>query len=202
MKKLLLLVLILLCPASVRADDFFDFDFDFLSDPFKGQKMVTDKEFQQALGRTTPKAQQQKTRKEPKRFTKWFWGVPQDQPSSGSQGQGAQYFGDAPSEIGQIKNAISTKPVLTIGARIQDNSGKVLTSGHYQVDLKNIDGVNYIVFLQAYQTAGKFKATPCEDNYDKHAVIYARAIDTGNGYLKVIFSNLDGTFQGLARIIE
>ena len=202
MKKFLLLALIFLCGTSARADDFFDFDFKFLNDPFAGQKMVTSKEFEQALSSKTPK-QKEKKKKEPSKFTKWFWGVPQDSPSSGSQVP--HYFSDAPSEIGQIKNAISVKPVLTLGAQIQDNSGAILASGHYQVDLKNIEGQNYIVFLQAHQTVGKFKASPCEDNYNKNAVIYARIDDKGdaeNGYLRVIFSNLDGTFQGFGRIVE
>ncbi len=200
MKKFLLLALILLCSTSVRADeDVFDFDFKFLNDPFAGQKMVTDKEFDKAVNSMTPK-QAQKKKKEPSKFTKWFWGVPQG--SGDSQGQTPQYFGDAPSEIGAIRNPMSTKPVITLGAQVKDSSGILLTSGHYQVDLKNIEGQNYIVFLQAHQTVGKFKASPCEDNYNKNAVIYARTAETENGYMKVIFSNLDGTFQGFARIVE
>lgn len=196
MKKFLLLLIILLCATSVRAeDDIFDFDFKFLNDPFAGQKMVTEKEFEQALGKTTP----QKKKKEPSKFAKWFWGA---KDSRGQQGPPPEYFGDMPNELGVNKSIVSTKPVLTLGARVQDNSGIVLASGHYQVDLKNIEGQNYIVFLQAHQTTGKFKASPCEDNYDKPAVIYARMVDMQDGWLKVIFSNLDGTFQGFARIVD
>lgn len=198
MRKFLLLLVILLCCASVHAeDDIFDFDFKFLNDPFAGQKMVTEKEFEQALGKAAPN--QTKKKKEPSKFTKWFWGV---KDSGSPQGQGPQYFGDMPNELGVNKSIISTKPVLTLGARVRDSSGIVLASGHYQVDLKNIEGQNYIVFLQAHQTTGKFKASPCEDNYDKPAVIYARMVDMQDGWLKVIFSNLDGTFQGFARIVE
>lgn len=196
MRKILILLALFIGTNCAFCEDGFDFDMKFLDNPFAGQKMVSDKEFNEAVQKMTPK------KKEPSKFSKWFWGA-KDGPNKGQiDPQMQRQFDQMPSEMGSTKEAINAKPVLTIGTQIVDSEGKNLPSGHYQVDLKNINGQNYIVFMQAYQTLGKFKATPCKDDWNQNLIIYSRLINTENGYYKIIFSNLDGTHQGFARIIE
>ena len=197
MKKFLTVFLILFAAAvthGVRASEMYDFDLRFLDNPFAGQKMITQKEFDSVVNRNA------KPKKEPSKFTKWFWGVDKNKQKEIDPNLQHQ-FNLMPNELGSMKDTISQKPVLTLGASILDSNRQRLTPGHYQVDFKNIDGQDYILFLQAHQTVGRFRATPCKDDYKSNDIIYARLIET-DGVYRIIHSNLDGTYQGFARILD
>lgn len=192
MKRILVVIFILFFAQIVRAEDSYDFDMKFIDNPFAGQKMISDKEFNSVVEKMSKK-------KEPSWFSKLIFGGDKKKEIDPNL---QQQFETMPSELGSVKDAISTKPVLTLGARIVDYDGNTLPSGHYQVDLKNMNGQNYIVFLQAHQTVGRFRATPCVDNWKSNQIIYSRVIEAAEGTFKIIYSNLDGTHQGFASIAE
>lgn len=193
MKKILFTLLILFCTQIAYAEDGYDFDMKFIDNPFAGQKMVSDKEFNSVVEKMSKK-------KEPSWFSKLIFGGSKKKEEIDPNLQ--KQFETMPSELGSVKDAISAKPVLTLGARVVDYDGNILPSGHYQVDLKNMNGQNYIVFLQAHQTVGRFRATPCSDSWQSNQIIYSRVIEAGQGAFKIIYSNLDGTHQGFANIAE
>lgn len=204
MKKILIaLVYILLTSAAFCEEDFSSFDLQFLDNPFAGQSFVSDKQFDEAVNKMTPKSKGG-SKKEPKAFTRWFWGVKGGDNSDNKGGEAPQYeYSNMPSELG-TKNILA-KPVLTLGAKIMDADGKILESGHYQTDLKKIDGQNYIVFMQGSQTVGRFKSLPATDNWEKNLIVYSRLVEvksSGTSVYKIIFSNLEGTHQGYAQIVE
>lgn len=188
MKKILLICLstLLLCAQSAFAEDFggldaSSFDFKFIDDPFAGQKMVSDKEFNQVL-------EQHKKKQNSGFFAKLF---KKDAPPKSDT-----HDYKAPSEIGSLKDAIGKKPVVILGLQIIDSSGKTLESGHYQVSIKD----SYMELSQGSGAIGRLKIKPATDDWEANSIIYARVLEVNEDYLKIIYSNLDETFEGWAKI--
>lgn len=199
MKKILLLFILLLfslcAPASAYEDDFFDTDIEFLENPFKDQKMITDKEFNE----TIEKMKGQK--REPTKFTKWLFGVKDDKkapPKNIDENEASKQT----SEIQMFQDTMKANNLVLISTAIQDDFGHILTSGHYKADhRRGHDGKFYIILSQAGKTKGCFRATQTEDESKMNAIIYARTnINSAANAIEIYVSDFDNTYFSKAKI--
>jgi N12 class adenine-specific DNA methylase len=96
-----------------------------------------------------------------------------------------------------LKDILRRKPTIVLGPEIFDSAGKVVPSGHYQVSVNE----SYLELSQGATVVGKLRAQPAKDEWEEsNAIIYARVLDVNDGIIKIIYSNLDKTFEGFARI--
>jgi len=188
MKKILItfLSLLLFCPLCFAFDALdvtsnYEFDYRFIDNPFEGQKMVSDKEFEQALEQATPKPR--------KGFWNWIFRKEAPEPAPVVDFR-------LPNEMNSFNDVLNKKPVIIIGPAIFDAEGNVLPPGHYQVSYKE----NNLELSQGTNVVGKLKARPSKDDYESSSIIYARILEVNENFVKIIYANIDGTHEGYARI--
>ncbi len=200
MKKLSILFILLLfafsAPLHAYEDDFFDTDIEFLENPFKDQKMITDKEFNE----TIEKMQGQK--RESSKFTKWLFGVKDDKkapPKNIDENEASKQM----SEIQMFQDTLKSNNLVLISTAIQDDFGHILSSGHYKADYrKGRDEKTYILLSQAGKTKGCFRATKTEDSNKFNAIIYARTnINQASNTIEIYVSDFDNTYFSKAKIV-
>lgn len=195
MRKFLsaLLILAFTSPLSTLAADFdsggYDFDYKFLDNPFAGQRMVSDKEFNEVVAQRTQQVQKSK-----RGFWYWILGGHKRDKEEASRPPAPDF--NAPSEISSLKEAVNKKPVVILGPEIVDSQGRVLTPGYYQISIKE----QHMELSQGSQVLGKLKIRTVEDDWDTNSLIYARIVNIGEDFVKIIYSNLDYTYEGIARV--
>ncbi|GBF23276.1 hypothetical protein tpqmel_0680 [Candidatus Gastranaerophilus sp. (ex Termes propinquus)] len=180
-KFFLILFIFITLPAYANDFSGHEFDYNFIDNPFAGQKMVSDKEFEDAIKQKTPQPREKK---------KWWWQKDKETPLPPT------FDLRLPSETGSLKEVFNIKPVITLGATIVDAKGQTLPSGHYQVSVD--DGS--MVLSQGQHSKGTLRARLTEDSWSANSIIYARVVDMGEDFVKIIYSNLDVTYEGIARI--
>ncbi len=200
MKKILILLLLLLfvaqTPIYAYEEDFFDTDIEFLDNPFKDQKIITDKEFNDTIQKMQGK------KKEPSKFTKWLFGVKDDKkapPRNIDENEAKKQS----SEIEMLQDTIKSNNLILISTPIQDDFGHIVSSGHYKAEYrKGNDNRVYITLSQAGKTKGCFHAIKTEDKSTKNAIIYARTnFNSVSGAIEIYVSDFDNTYYTKAKTV-
>ncbi|MBQ3101469.1 hypothetical protein IJC60_00525 [bacterium] len=200
MKKLSILILLLLftfqAPICAYEEDFFDTDMEFLDNPFKDQKIITDKEFNDTIEKMKGK------KKEPSKFTKWLFGVKDDKkapPKNIDENEARKQA----SEIEMLQDTMKANNLILISTAIQDDFGHVINSGHYKAKYrKGNDDKVYITLSQAGKTKGCFHAIKTEDKSTKNAIIYARTnFNSASGAIEIYVSDFDNTYYTKAKVL-
>ncbi len=200
MNKIFIIALLLLfalqAPICAYQEDFFDTDIEFLDNPFKDQKIITDKEFNQAI------EQVQKKKKEPSKFTKWLFGVKDDKkqaPKNIDDNEASKQK----SEIEMLADTIKANNLILISTTIQDDFGHIINSGHYKAEYKTgQDNRVYITLSQANKMKGCFRAIKTEDKKKQDAIIYARTnFNSTANAIEIFVSDFDNTYYARAKII-
>lgn len=169
------------------AEEGFDYNFSFIDNPFAGQKIITETEYNKALS----KYEKKKTKKG---FWNWFFKHTLPKEEGPTTQYKEQY--DAPKNKFLPKEIMSIKTSLTLAAEIYDSTGKILPPGYYQISVKN--GV--LELSQGSNVMGTLSAKPSKDNWEKNEIIYARIININDDFIKIIYSNLNECYSAVAQI--
>ena len=194
---LYLFVLIVISVGScLGADDFsggnfYDLDFKFIDNPFSGQKMVTDAEYQKTLN------QYKQTTEKKKNGGFWNWvmrhTIPKDKQYTPPSNSNVQPYSD---EIKYQKEVLSQKPSIALSDIIEDSTGNVVKEGFYQVTVED----SKLKLIQGYDIIGVFNARKTTDNWKENKIIYARIVYQGDDIIKIIYSNLDECYEAYALV--
>ncbi len=169
------------------AQESFDYNFNFIDNPFAGQKLITDKEYNTAVSKYEQK-------KDKKGFWNWLFKHTLPKEAAPTVQYKEQY--DTPKNIFLPSEITSLKAYLTLGMEIYDNTGKIISPGYYQISFK--DGL--LQLSQGSNVMGTLKARPAKDNWDKNEIIYARIINVNDDYIKIVYSNLNECYTAMAQI--
>lgn len=104
----------------------------------------------------------------------------------------------------RIKDVPEDKPTVLISADSTDSNGNSVKVGYYQVEIKKNELGKYT--LELMQGSDKHIATlvarEIEEDEKAPSIVYGRAETMENGYIKVIYANLDVTLLGYLKIKE
>lgn len=169
------------------AEESFEYNFNFIDNPFAGQKIITEKEYNKAIGKYEQK-------KNKKGFWNWFFKHSLPKEAEPTVQYKEQY--EAPKNKFLPLEITSIKASLTLGMEIYDNTGKIVSPGYYQISVK--DGILQLV--QGSDVIGTLSAKPAKDNWEKNEIIYARIINLNDDYIKIVYSNLNECYVAIAQI--
>lgn len=192
---ILLTLLTIQVPSVAYEEDFFDTDIEFLDNPFKDQKIITDKEFDDTINKIKGR------KKEPSKFTKWLFGV-KDDIKAPPRNIDESEMTKQTSEIEMLRDTIKANNLILISATIQDDFGHIINVGHYKAEYKKgSDNNTYITLSQAGKMKGCFRAIKTVDNASKLGVIYARTnFNSASGTIEIYISDFDNTYFAKAKI--
>ena len=191
MKRFVLIfgVFILSFNLAFADNDFYDLDMRFIDNPFAGQKMITDKQYNDTL----QKYQQNTQKKKTGGFWNWVFKhtLPKERQKDDSIENNSNFMSD---EIKMQKELLSQKPVVTLSCKIKDDFGNIVDEGYYQVYFEN----SAIKIKQGHDLKGSFKAHPIKDNWIENKIIYARIVIENESFARIIYSDLKGTWEARA----
>ena len=151
-------------------------DYDFINNAFTNPNPTTNKEFEDVMN--------EKDKIKYDKELKTRFENPNNQPA-------------------RIKDVPEEKPTILITAESYDFKGNKVDVGYYQVEFKKENGK---YFLELMQGANKHIATLIAREIDEDekapSIVYGRAEATNNGYIKVIYANLDVTLLGFLKVRE
>ena len=185
MKKVAFIIffLLMLSPASVFADDFFD-SYTGIDHAWDGQKPITNQEFEKAIDTLTSK-QKKKEEKAHKRKIKKISGGGTSlhkglEPTSEIMAQ------DAVKEKDKLEGLLLNIPVDVI------IDGKILQRGFYNVfGEKDKEGQVYLSFYQSHTLMGKVKAYKTNNDFDSDELDFVKMLPYDEKYIKIVYGSLD-----------
>ncbi len=176
-------------PSFASLDD--NLDYDFINNAFQGQKPVTNQEFENVM----------KQYEKPKEgfFTKVYKFFDKDKVKY-DEAFKTRYESPDNQPL-RIKDIPEEKPTVLISTNAVDSFGNIVAAGYYQVLFKEEEGKYYIELLQgANNKIAKLKAKKIDEDECAETIVYGRAQALDNGYIKVIYSNLDLTLLGFLKV--
>ena len=168
-------------------------DYDFINNAFTNPNPTTNKEFEDVMNKL----------ENPKEgvFTKIFKFFEKDKIKYDKELK--TRFENPNNQPARIKDVPEEKPTVLITAESYDFKGNKVDVGYYQVEFKKENGK---YFLELMQGANKHIATliarEIEEDEKAPSIVYGRAEATNNGYIKVIYANLDVTLLGFLKVKE
>ena len=168
-------------------------DYDFINNAFTNPNPTTNKEFEEVMEKL----------ENPKEgvFTKIFKFFEKDKIKYDKELK--TRFENPNNQPARIKDVPEEKPTILITAESYDFKGNKVDVGYYQVEFKKENGK---YFLELMQGANKHIATLIAREIDEDekapSIVYGRAEATNNGYIKVIYANLDVTLLGFLKVKE
>ena len=168
-------------------------DYDFINNAFTNPNPTTNKEFEDVMNKL----------ENPKEgvFTKIFKFFEKDKIKYDKELK--TRFENPNNQPARIKDVPEEKPTILVTAESYDFKGNKVDVGYYQVEFKKENGK---YFLELMQGANKHIATLIAREIDEDekapSIVYGRAEATNNGYIKVIYANLDVTLLGFLKVKE
>lgn len=168
-------------------------DYDFINNAFTNPNPTTNKEFEEVMEKL----------ENPKEgvFTKIFKFFEKDKIKYDKELK--TRYANPNNQPTRIKDVPEEKPTVLITAESYDFKGNKVDVGYYQVEFKKENGK---YFLELMQGANKHIATliarEIEEDEKAPSIVYGRAEATNNGYIKVIYANLDVTLLGFLKVKE
>lgn len=168
-------------------------DYNFINNAFTDPNPTTNKEFEDVMQKL----------ENPKEgfFTKVFKFFEKDKIKYDKELK--TRYANPNNQPTRIKDVPEEKPTILITAESYDSKGNKVDVGYYQVEFKKENGK---YFLELMQGANKHIATLIAREIDEDdkapSIVYGRAEATNNGYIKVIYANLDLTLLGFLKIKE
>ena len=168
-------------------------DYDFINNAFTNPNPTTNKEFEEVMEKL----------ENPKEgfFTKMFKFFEKDKIKYDKELK--TRYANPNNQPARIKDVPEEKPTILITAESYDFKGNKVDVGYYQVEFKKENGK---YFLELMQGANKHIATLIAREIDEDekapSIVYGRAEATNNGYIKVIYANLDVTLLGFLKVKE
>lgn len=193
MKRFFVIVVIFLTINCTYAAIDDNVDYDFINNAFTNPNPTTNKEFEEVMEKL----------ENPKEgvFTKIFKFFEKDKIKYDKELK--TRFENPNNQPTRIKDVPEEKPTVLITAESYDFKGNKVDVGYYQVEFKKENGK---YFLELMQGANKHIATliarEIEEDEKAPSIVYGRAEATNNGYIKVIYANLDVTLLGFLKVKE
>lgn len=192
MKKFLLIAIIMfcfVCPSIAAIDD--NIDYDFINGAFSNPNPTTNQDFENVM----------KQFEKPREgfFTKLFRFFDEDK-AKYDQNLKTKYENPY-NQPKRIKDVPEEKPTILISIDSVDSKGNEVNTGYYQISHTKEDGKYFIKLSQgANKDVATLVARVIEEDAEAPAITYGRAKALENGYIKVIYANLDLTLQGYLKI--
>jgi len=168
------------------SNGFYDLDFNFIDNPFSGQKIITEQEFDKTYNQYKGNVKKKKTGG----FWNWVFRktLPEDMQYQEPVDIKKEIYSD---EIKYQKEVLNKKPTIALSSTIIDSNGNEVQEGFYQVVLDN----SKIKLQQGFDTIGIFNARKATDDWKENEIIYARLIFQNENVVKIIYSNLDDCYE-------
>jgi len=193
MKRFFIIAITMLFCANCYAAIDENIDYDFINNAFS-DKVYTNQEFEKVM--------QQYERPREGFFTKMFKFFDSDKVKYDEAFK--KKYENANNQPTRIKDVPEDKPTVLISANSVDSKGNSVGVGYYQVEIKKDELGKYT--LELMQGADKHVATLVAREIDEDekapSIVYGRAETLENGYIKVIYANLDVTLLGYLKIKE
>ncbi len=193
MKHIILycLFLSLLCTPVYSADITDNIDMQFINNAFSDPNPTTNKEFEDVMERL----------ENPREgvFTKIFKFFEKDKLKYDKAFK-TKYEKPGNQPL-RLKDIPEEKPTVLITSNAYDSFGNKVNVGYYQVEFKK---ENEKYTLELKQGANKHIATliarPIDEDDKAKGIVYSRAEALDNGFIKIVYSNLDVTLSGYLKI--
>ena len=193
MKKILTIAIILLSTSSCFADIDDNLDYEFINNAFT-DKSYSNEDFENVMQKL----------EHPKEgvFTKMFKFFDKDKVKYDEAFK--KRYENENNQPKRIKDVPDEKPTVLISANCVDSAGNNVPVGYYQVEIQKKENGGYsLVLMQgADKNIATLVAREIDEDEKAPSIIYSRAETTQNGYIKVIYANLDVTLLGYLKIKE
>ena len=147
-------------------------------DPFAGQKMYSDEEFQKAL---EFKKSHMKKKKE-KKF----------------KGEGRS----ADDSKTQIDETAEKTIILMLSCNLVNGDGTFIPMGHYKIVGEQNDNGAYLNFYQAHRLIAKVPAIVTKYDFDQDIINFAKILPYSDDKIKLIFGSIDFNAWTLLRVVN
>ena len=168
-------------------------DYDFINNAFTNPNPTTNKEFEEVMEKL----------ENPKEgvFTKIFKFFEKDKIKYDKELK--TRYANPNNQPTRIKDVPEEKPTVLITAESYDFKGNKVDVGYYQVEFKKENGKYFLELMQgANRHIATLIAREIEEDEKAPSIVYGRAEATNNGYIKVIYANLDVTLLGFLKVKE
>lgn len=163
------------------------------SDPFKGQKQVSDEQFDKTLEAIKEKAKNKK---------KWFWErkKPEVKPlcpvPQASQDSIKEF-----SELQAVFDKVQQTPTVMISAPVYDDNGAIIEPGYYKLsNIKGADGNYYFELSQGSTKFASILAHHTEEDFHQREINFSRLDVIEDRYIRIIYGNLDLNLEAYLKI--
>lgn len=192
MKRFFIIAFIMLgfgtCYAAI--DD--NIDYDFINNAFTDPNPTTNKDFENVM--------QQYEHPREGFFTKMFKFFDKDK-AKYDEALKTRYE-NPDNQPTRIKDVPEEKPTVLISANSTDSKGNEVSIGYYQVGFKKLENGKYSLELMqgSNRHVAELVAREIDEDEKAPSIVYGRAETLDNGYIKVIYANLDVTLLGYLKI--
>lgn len=197
MKKILLIVItfVLLCPI-VSADELDDamdmWSADKSNDTtFTGQKMITDEQFDKTVDKIKQKERDNKRKKW------WQRKAPEINPLCPVPETQNMFQS---TELDNVKTTINLTPTIMIPTTVETSVGEIIEPGFYIMSYSKEGGTNYLNLSQTPRITYKIPAQNAQEEDNSNDLNYGKAINLDNGYIKLIYGNVDVNIEAYLHV--
>lgn len=176
--------------ANATIDD--NLDYNFINNAFT-EKPVTNQEFENLM--------QQYEKKHEGFFQKMYKFFDRDKVKYDEAFK--KKYENANNQPVRIKDTPEDKPTVLISVDSFDSNGNEVKVGYYQVEIKKEEGKYYLNLCQGgNKSIATLIAHQIDEDEKAPSIVYGRAEATNNGYIKIIYANLDVTLLGYLKVKE
>ena len=192
-KKLFVLSVLLVFSQAAFASLEDNLDYDFINSAFS-DKAYSNQDFEKVM-------KQYETKREGF-FTKMYKFFDKDKVKYDEAFK--KRYENANNQPKRIKDVPEDKPTILISAEAQDYKGNKVDVGYYQVEMKKDENGKYTLELMqgAKNHVATLLAKEISEDDKAPSIVYGRSETLDNGYIKVIYANLDVTLIGYLKIKE
>ncbi|MCD8024009.1 MAG: hypothetical protein LUE64_00560 [Candidatus Gastranaerophilales bacterium] len=167
-------------------------DYDFINNAFTDPNPTTNAQFEQVM--------QQYENPREGFFTKIFKFFDKDKVKYDNALK--TQFENPNNQPNRIKDVPEELPTILVSSDSIDSTGKVIKTGYYQLGYSK-EGEKYILKLSqgAQKQIATLYARSIDEDEKAPAIVYGRSETMNNGYIKVIYANLDLTLLGFLKIV-
>jgi len=191
-KKLLLLLIALIIATPVLAEEVDWSSYDKIDNAWDGQKIITNKQFEETLNALKEKQNKKKNKLQEKAIRK-FKGNSLD------------------TNLDVHKNNMSTQTpssetddcqLINIPVDIVLSNGQAIEKGYYKIIGEKTDSGVYIELYQAYKLIAKIRAQETSDDFNQEYIQFVKLLPYNNHQMKIIFGCVAFNAYALINFIE
>lgn len=194
MKRFLIIAIILFTTLKSYAAIDDNIDYDFINSAFSNPNPTTNQQFEEVMQKF----------ENPREgfFTKLYKFFDKDKVKYDTAFK--KKYENPNNQPTRIKDVPADKPTVLITSNAMDYHGNEVVVGHYQVNFKKNENGKYTLELSqgANKNIATILAKEIEEDDKAPSIVYCRAQALENGFIKIIYANLDLTLLGYLKIKE